>query len=405
MGYDAQPKHEDPVSREADREKRKQRRKNDPWYLGSDDEDDPPVEVLTGDMIKLQPGLMNAPTAAGKAKRTKNVQIITAEEMPEGATASDSDEEQGKDDLFSGIDLQSAVRPDEELTTKSYPMPSVGYDAQQQTSTDDREERRKRKRRSKKDKRRKKRGEQVEGDLLGIGGDSPKKSTQPQPQPAKSSIKMAGETKNMKLAYELGVNPGQPDKVMVLFHIRAVGSTVSDLEFNITCPLNLKLVQPAEVKPSFSIAPNTHNSHRLLFQFQSMVQPQKFKGNLSFEANGSAGSLEFQIPLPCSAFVQSVAIDPKEFEKLAETLSSNTSKIRCADARAGLACIAETLHVQTVQITDLAMLYGRSTQNHHVCLFVKNKKGGFAIELKCTDSTFGSNLLSEIKAALKKLNK
>jgi len=61
--------------------------------------------------------------------------------------------------------------------------------------------------------------------------------------------------------------------------------------------------------------------------------------------------------------------------------------------------------VQVVQITDLAMLYGRSTQNHHVCLFVKNQKGGFAIELKCTDATFASNLMSEIKAALKKLNK
>merc|ERR1712137_773945 len=396
--YDAQPKHEDPVSREADREKRKQRRKNDPWYLGSDDEDDPPVEVLTGDMIKLQPGLMNAPTAAGKAKRTKNVQIITAEEMPEGATASDSDEEQGKDDLFSGIDLQSAVRPDEELTTKSYPMPSVGISYETQPDRETKEERRKRRHKEKKKRRKAK-----EGNLVDVGGDTP---SSPQSAPAnKSSITLAGETPNMKLAYELGVNPSQPDKVMVMFHIRAVNATLSDLQFDVSCPMNLKLIPPAELRPTFTVAPSTHNSHRLLFQFQSMLQPQKFKGQLSYSANGTQGVLEFQVLLPCSTFVQSIPIDPETFTNTAANLTSTKSKIRCPDAREGLACISDTLHVQVVQITDLAMLYGRSTQNHHVCLFVKNQKGGFAIELKCTDATFASNLMSEIKAALKKLNK
>ena len=283
-------KPEDPVAREAERKRRVQRRKQDPFYLGDSDDDDeyPPVETLTGDMIDLQPGLMKSTATPTKKRRPQNVQIITDEEMPEGATGSDSEEEPAGDDLFSGIDIQSAVRPDEELTTQSYPMPSVGYDPNQQASEggDDRKKRKKRK-----EKRRKKR-DQPQGDLLGIG-DSPSKPSQP--QPAKSSISMAGENKNVKLAYELGVNPGQPDKVMVLFHIRAVGSTLANLEFNITCPMNLKLVQPADTKPAFSIAPNSHNSHRLLFQFQSMVQPQKFKGNLSFEANGSAGSLEFQI--------------------------------------------------------------------------------------------------------------
>eukprot|EP00339_Tiarina_fusa_P029705 CAMPEP_0117045208 /NCGR_PEP_ID=MMETSP0472-20121206/31278_1 /TAXON_ID=693140 ORGANISM="Tiarina fusus, Strain LIS" /NCGR_SAMPLE_ID=MMETSP0472 /ASSEMBLY_ACC=CAM_ASM_000603 /LENGTH=965 /DNA_ID=CAMNT_0004757127 /DNA_START=206 /DNA_END=3103 /DNA_ORIENTATION=+ len=397
--YDMAPK-EDPQAREADRKKRKQRRKQDPFYLGGSDDDDdeqyPPVEILTGDMIDLQPGFVKGTVPTGKKKRPQNVQIITTEEMPEGATGSDSDDEQHApgDDLFSGIDLNSAVRPDEELTTKSYPTPSVGFDPSQQTSApDDREERRRRRKR-KKEKRRKE--AQGEGDLLGI--DETKKQTPP------SSIVLAGETKNMKLAYELGVNPSQPDKVMALFHIRAVSVTLSNLEFNISCPLNLKLVPPAELRPEFTIAPNTHNSHRLLLQFQSMVQVQKFKGKLSYSANGVTEGLDFQVPLPCSTFVQSVPISTDDFMKVSANLSSNTSKIRCSDARAGLACISETLHVQVVEITDLAMLYGRSTQNHHVCLFVKNQKGGFAIELKCTDPTFGSNLLTEIKAALKKLN-
>ena len=98
---------------------------------------------------------------------------------------------------------------------------------------------------------------------------------------------------------------------------------------------------------------------------------------------------------------QDVSLD--EFQGLVSQLTPNTSKIRCKDARAGLALIAETLHVREVAITDVANLYGRSTQGHHVCLVIKNQKGGFAVDLRCSEDEMGANLLSEVKSALKQL--
>ena len=398
-------KTDDPRALEAERAKRKQRKKADPFYLGDDDDDDDniPVEVLTGDMINLQPGIMNKSSAPASRKKTQNVTIMTTEEMPEGFTGSDSDDDTkpGEDNIFGGIDLHSAVRPDEELTTKSYPMPSVGFDPNQQQHQQQKPEK---KRRRKGDKKRRKKDRSAgSNDLLDVSDSSPQRQQQEAAAPAKSPIVLAGSTDDMKLAYELGVNPSQPDKIMVLFHIRAVGNTLSNLEFNITAPMNLKILQP-EFKPNFSIAPQTHNSHRFLFQFQSMVQTQKFKGSLSYSNGNSSNSLEFQVSIPCSTFVQPASIELDEFMNVSSNLSSNSSKIRCNDPRSGLSCISDTIHVQVVKITDVAMLYGRSTQNHHVCLFVKNQKGGFSIELKSNDSTFGSSLLSEIKSALKKLN-
>jgi hypothetical protein len=100
--------------------------------------------------------------------------------------------------------------------------------------------------------------------------------------------------------------------------------------------------------------------------------------------------------------VQPQDIDFGQFTALAGSLPSVTSKARCADPKQGLLIISESLHVKVVKITDVASLYGRSTHNHHVCLFVKNRQGGFNIEVKSSDATFASNLLQDIKAALKK---
>merc|ERR1712232_1108385 len=60
-----------------------------------DDDDYPPVETLTGDMIDL-PNLSKGSVASSstpKRKRLQKVQIITTEEMPEDAVGSDSEEE------------------------------------------------------------------------------------------------------------------------------------------------------------------------------------------------------------------------------------------------------------------------------------------------------------------------
>lgn len=384
--FDTPAVKDDPVARDAERKRRSQRKKQDPFYLGGDDDEDedyPPVETLTGDMINMNlVGNTGTTMPQASKKRKQKVEVMVNEEMPEGALGDSSDEEQNDDNLFSGIDLKSAVRPDEELTgMQAYPLPTVGYTADQQVGSQ--EKPRKRKRREKRNRR---------------------EESQNNNSSSAPSVTFAGETSNMKLAYELGVNPSQPDKVMVLFHIRALRSTLSNFEFDITCPMDIQLVQPADTNPSLTIAPKTHESHRLLFQFQSFIQPQKFNGTISFDANGKQDELEFEVKLPCSAFVQPVDITEDEFMQLSSNLSSNRSKIRCSDARKGLAAIGDSLHVKVVSITDMAHLYGRSTKGHHVCFFVKNQKGGFAIELKCSDSTFGSNLLSEVKSILKKVH-
>merc|ERR1712137_450249 len=323
--FDTPAVKDDPVARDAERKRRSQRKKQDPFYLGGDDDEDedyPPVETLTGDMINMNlVGNTGTTMPQASKKRKQKVEVMVNEEMPEGALGDSSDEEQNDDNLFSGIDLKSAVRPDEELTgMQAYPLPTVGYTADQQVGSQ--EKPRKRKRREKRNRR---------------------EESQNNNSSSAPSVTFAGETSNMKLAYELGVNPSQPDKVMVLFHIRALRSTLSNFEFDITCPMDIQLVQPADITED-------------------------------------------------------------EFMQLSSNLSSNRSKIRCSDARKGLAAIGDSLHVKVVSITDMAHLYGRSTKGHHVCFFVKNQKGGFAIELKCSDSTFGSNLLSEVKSILKKVH-
>merc|ERR1712137_946402 len=151
-GFNVPKPSMDPALSEAERKRQKARRRNDPFYLGdsaSEEEDEyPEVETLTGEMINLStnvtsPGQRLTNPVAPTKKRMKNVQIMTTEEMPEGAADDSSEEDVPRDDVFSGIDLSSAVRPDEELTTQAYPMPSVGYsndprEQQQQEEADGR---------------------------------------------------------------------------------------------------------------------------------------------------------------------------------------------------------------------------------------------------------------------------
>lgn|SRR3990167_1129065 len=105
---------------------------------------------------------------------------------------------------------------------------------------------------------------------------------------------------------------------------------------------------------------------------------------------------------PCATFVQPASISLEEFNKVSANLPEAASKVRYSDARAGLALISSTLHVTDVAITDRALLYGKTTLNHHVCVLVERRSGGFGITIKCSDETFGANLLHEVKAALRK---
>ena len=417
-----------PQQVEDERKRVEARKRNDPFYLGSstkalDDEDYPTVEVLTGDMINLGQGASSlvSPVAKPKIKR-KHIKVMTTEEMPEGADDKSSDGEADKnpDDLFSNVDLETSLRPGEELTVAAYPTPTVGYGSQPAYEQSEKKKRRKHRgeRGEKGDKkerrRRKEKGESKEaggtGDLLGLGeGSAPAPASPPQqsaPAPAAAAvpaaITLAGENGDVKLAFELGINPNQPDKIMALFHIRAVSNTLGNLEFSVPDTPTTRLIQPSELRPNFTIQPQTHNSHRLIFQFKSFINPQKLKGSLSYQAGSANGKLDFEFIFPCATFVQPASISLEEFNKVSANLPESASKVRYSDARAGLALISSTLHVTDVAITDRALLYGKSTLNHHVCVFVERRSGGFGITIKCSDETFGANLLHEVKAALRK---
>ena len=298
-----------PQQVEEERKRVEARKRNDPFYLGSstkplDDEEYPTVEVLTGDMINLGQGAGSfvSPAAKPKIKR-KHIKVMTTEEMPEGAENASSDDEANNsnpDDLFSNVDLETSLRPGEELTVAAYPTPTVGYGSQPTYEQPEKKKRRKHRgergeKGDRKERRRRKEKGGAEasdtGDLLGLGETSapapasPPAQSSPAPAPAAAAaaINLAAENGDVKLAYELGINPNQPDKIMALFHIRAVSNTLSNLEFAVPDTPTTRLIQPSELRPNFTIQPQTHNSHRLIFQFKSFINPQKLKGSLSYQ--------------------------------------------------------------------------------------------------------------------------
>jgi len=439
-----------------ERKRQQQRRANDPFYLGGrsegleDSEEYPPVETITGDMIDLK----RPPQMPRSGHKLKRVQVMTTEEMPEGAGGS-SDEDLPKDDsdIFAGIDLVTSLKPEEELKASAYPTPQLGFAHQdpfavpgldsKPGSSEKKSKRRKHREGKHRDRgdrgeraergdgerrRRKHRGADSEsqpgrgndiGDLLGLSGQAPaspvsspvvRQQAAPAPStpsrqasgPVNFAIHSAGETQHLQVTYELGVNPQQADKVMSLFHIRAGAKPLSNFEFSFVDNASIRLMQPADLTPALQIAPGQVQDHRLLFQFKSFLQPLKISASIAYSAQGEAGRLNFELTLPCSAFVQPQDIDHAQFMALSGSLPSASSKARCADPKQGLLIISESLHVKVVKVTDVATLYGRSTQNHHVCVFVKNRNGGFNLEVKASDASFAENLLQDIKVALRK---
>jgi len=229
-------------------------------------------------------------------------------------------------------------------------------------------------------------------------------SSSPSAPPSVPNIQLAGQNNTIKVGYEFGINPAQPDKVMTIFHLKSAAEQLSDFEFKIVETLNTKLTSFSDPKVNLLIPPSSVNSHRLLFQFKSFLQPQKLSGTLLYNANGAPTSLPLNIIIPCSTFVQPVEVSEEQFMGLMEkdraTLSSSTGQVQVKDARVALEKITELLHVKVAALSSAALLYGRSTQGHNVFLMIKNRNNSLAIDIKTPNSTFSAALLQELQAAL-----
>ena len=341
---------------EEERKRRVQRHANDPFYLGNknnfEDEDAPEIEVLTDASLNASSKNVLFPSLSGSgaaAKRKKKIHILKTEELPEGATAdSSSDDEKRGEDPFAGIDLTSSLKPEEELKVNSYPVPTVGLareEAPQKLSREERKKQRRRKREGKdEDDGRRERGERGDrrdrkdrrdrrerpdrerkerkespsqggsgvADLLQLGNvekpvsspiveerrskedrkKRPKNNNNqvaqqapapsPSAPPSVPNIQLAGQNNNIKVGYEFGINPAQPDKVMAIFHLKSAAEQLSEFEFKIVETLNTKLTSFSDPKVNLLIPPSSVNSHRLLFQFKSFLQPQKLSGTLLY---------------------------------------------------------------------------------------------------------------------------
>jgi len=403
------------------KKERRARHQNDPYYLGSpaggsrggfDAEDCPEVEQITPEMLSLPGG------GAAKKKRPRKAHVMTTFEMPEGAGDESDEETSPADDPFADIDFSKPVKPEEELQVKSYPMPSVGNPHEvpvpeprrkgRRRKEGDREERRRRRRGDRDDdsdgKRRKKkgsssrRGDGGEGDLIGISSSS---ASAPAPAAGPAGFVIAGSNADLMVGYVLAVNPSQPDKVLVTFHVKGLTNAAS-VAVSVADTINTKVLPAFSALDPYDVPASGLKQQPIMFQFKSFAQPQKLSGKVTYKVGGAEKSMPVPLVFPCSAFVRPVpGTTQDEFNTLASAASMQTSSltVQAADPRKGLELICNTIHVGVVSVAAAAFLFGRTTLNQPVCVGVQNQAGKMTVTMKCSDGILGNNLLLEIKAA------
>jgi hypothetical protein len=195
----------------------------------------------------------------------------------------------------------------------------------------------------------------------------------------------------------LRINPAEPNKVLINFDVRNRSSSALS-------NVNISLVELPQVKVASSIASRSSSSNgRLVVEVASPVRPLNLSGNASFLVGGSNCSVPLEVTIPASVFVQPLAISESQF---ASILTSGTQLFHAAanvhisgDSHSDITKLAELLHVKVIKNQDAVALYGKTLQNHHVCILVKAKTGSMSVDIKATDSTLSASLIAEVKKA------
>eukprot|EP00163_Fabomonas_tropica_P032177 TRINITY_DN7967_c0_g2_i1.p1 TRINITY_DN7967_c0_g2~~TRINITY_DN7967_c0_g2_i1.p1 ORF type:complete len:1234 (-),score=421.05 TRINITY_DN7967_c0_g2_i1:309-4010(-) len=198
-------------------------------------------------------------------------------------------------------------------------------------------------------------------------------------------------------------------------------ATISNLTATCAGSMNAKLVSAGAIGPT-GIAPNTPIASLqpgasgllgLAFSVQAFTRPQQLKVDFTYMTQEgvdiSNHTLSVNLNLGPSMFLVHTPISGKQFADLiaanSSALSAHTDSIS-PGAISTAQPILESCNFAAIEaVPGASSMYAVSIQGHHVFVLLKEKAsaaGGVTLEwdLKCTDSTLGDSISSEIKAIL-----
>jgi len=184
------------------------------------------------------------------------------------------------------------------------------------------------------------------------------------------------------------------------------GDNISNIEFSIPSTLNFKMSDQSSAKPSFVLLPGEKNNHNVIFDIQSVQQPQKVAGNISYVVGSSTTKKDFQLVIPVSAYIIPVKVSKEEFINILTeggpyVLSSTQVHVKPEeDFRTFVVALATLLHVELITLEVAASFYGKSIQGHNVAIYVKQLPNNVvSVDLKSNDGQIVNALTAEVNAS------
>ncbi|KAL4235570.1 AP-3 complex subunit delta-1 [Mactra antiquata] len=316
------------------------------------------------------------------------------------------------------------VVKEETVKTKSTKLPELSSEEEVEVKTHSKKKKKKEKR-EKKEKKSKKMlttpadGYEETGGITTPSKErvSPSQLETPVNTKPMSSYKHLAENSTLKLTCETRVNVQRTDQIVLsVVFTNLTQSNINNLEFNVMDTMNTKLIRGMgqsnhdAVKVPFVLPPNVSNEGQFAFSVESIIQPSKMKGTLTYMLKTEEGSthdkLDFRVEIPCSAFLVAVPCKGPDFASvLGSGDLTEKSTLKCSpldpNFDVSLLRICFFNHFKVVEKVDhSASLYSRSIQGHHVCLLVKSNDGELTVDGKSTEASLLSNILSDIKTCL-----
>ncbi|XP_043911427.1 AP-3 complex subunit delta-1 [Protopterus annectens] len=239
-----------------------------------------------------------------------------------------------------------------------------------------------------------------------------------EPLPPMSNYTLLADDSYITVTYDIQGNLQNESQVVVsVIFENKCNSYLKSMEFNVLDSLNTKLIRPEGstvhdgIPVPFQLPPGIANEARFVFTVQSVVMPQKLKGTLTYIVKNEDGSshekLDFKLHFSCTSYLITTPCYSDAFAKLLESGDMKMSSLKVDGIDISfqhlLAKICFYLHFSVVERVDpCASMYSRSIQGHHICLLVKKGENHVSVDAKCSDSSFLSNLLDEIKEMLSK---
>ncbi|XP_052256781.1 AP-3 complex subunit delta-1-like isoform X1 [Dreissena polymorpha] len=400
-------------SRKEEREKRKRKKQSIPGEA-----DEPSLlkedhEEIAGD---------NTPLSSPRDK-----------DMPSGgATATNSTDKMNDYEFWmSSTDAQSPSHsePQGKPTTevKVTPVQDItsGDEAKVDTTAHSKKKKKEKKERREKKEKKSKKSKLKAGDYEEAGGITtpsqevvdPSQLETPVTAKPMSSYRLLAENASIKMMYETRVSPQRGDQLILsVVFTNLTPHLVNNLEFNVMDTLNTKLSRGMgqashdAVQVPFVLPAGLSNEGQFAFSVDSLVQPTKLRGTLTYMVKMAEGSthekVDFRLTFNCSSFMSALPCKSSEFASLLSSGDlTEKSTMKCTPLEnsfdVSLLRICFYNHFKVVEkVEGSASLYGRSIQGHHLCLLVKYNNGEITVDGKSAEGALLSNVLADIKTVL-----